>query len=89
MYKSPIELIIKQMQEEIKEKQENLILNTIQEMGVNVDKEELLKALKYDREQYNKGYMDGANEFAERLISKYAQTSWGGMDKREIILYLT
>ena len=27
-----------------------------------VDKEELLKALKYDRDQYNEGYKDGVNE---------------------------
>lgn len=30
--------------------------------GVNVDKEELLKALKYDREQYEKGYRDAKAE---------------------------
>ena len=67
MYKSPIELITKPMYTEMINEQENYILQAIQEMGVNVDKEELLKALKYDREQYNKGYMDGVKEFAERL----------------------
>ena len=62
MYKSPIELFYK----DIKAKQEEYVLSAIQEMGVNVDKEELLKALKYDREQYSKGYIDGVKEFAER-----------------------
>ena len=28
-------------------------------MGLDVDREELLKALKYDRGQYEKGYADG------------------------------
>lgn len=71
MYEPPIELIITQMQNEMKQKQETFILNAVQKTGVNVDKEELLKALKYDREQYNKGYIDGLKEFAER-VPKYA-----------------
>ena len=70
MYKSPIELITKPIYTKMLEEQENHVFRTIQETGVNVDKEELLKALKYDREQYNKGYMDGARDFAERLKEK-------------------
>ena len=34
-----------------------------------VNKEELLKALKYDRGQYYRGYNDAVDEFSERLIS--------------------
>lgn len=67
MYKSPIELITKPMYTEMINEQENYILQAIQEMGVNVDKEELLKALKYDRDQYNKGYEDAAKEFADKI----------------------
>lgn len=40
-------------------------------IGVNVNKEELDKALKYDREQYNKGYKygykDGIKKICDRL----------------------
>ena len=33
--------------------------SSILKVGVNVNKEELIKALQYDRGQYNKGYEDG------------------------------
>ena len=69
MYKSPIDIftqtanIVKKMHE----KQDEYVYQCVLKTGVNVDKEELIKALKYDREQYSKGYTDGINEFAERL----------------------
>ena len=60
-WKSPIDL---QMFEEsfatkILEDQTGCVIKTCVKMGVNVDKEELLKALAYDRDQYEKGYADG------------------------------
>lgn len=60
-WKSPIDL---QMFEEsfatkILEDQTGCVVKTCVKMGVNVDKEELLKALAYDRDQYEKGYIDG------------------------------
>ena len=55
MYKSPVEIITKQMNTQVEEH----IFNAIQEVAVNVDKEELIKALQYDRNQYEQGYMDG------------------------------
>ena len=44
------------------EQQEDAILPEIYEMGVSVDKEELIKALKYDRNQYERGYRGGLAE---------------------------
>lgn len=55
MYKSPIEAIFG----EIKFDYDNEILKAVQEVGINVDKEALLKALEYDRNQYDKGYREG------------------------------
>lgn len=66
MYESPIEIIQTQMQMQMDEE----ILKAIQGVGIDVNKEELLKALAYDREQYSKGYKDGVKEFAERLKAK-------------------
>ena len=40
---------------------ENEVLKAVWNIGVDVNKEELLKALKYDRDQYNEGYQDGLN----------------------------
>lgn len=59
MYKSPIDLIIADVQTKILEQQENQVFQAIQNVGVNVDKEELKKALAYDRDQYQVGYSDG------------------------------
>ena len=58
----PIEII----QTQIQMKMEDEIMKAVQNVGIQVDKEELLKALKYDREQYEKGYQDGLN--ADRWI---------------------
>ena len=70
MYEATIKLFEGQMRIE----QENNILKAVKEIGIDVDKEELLKALKYDREQYNKGYADGfkdgISKFAERLQAR-------------------
>ena len=54
MYKPPIELLCQEMETRI----ENEIFNAIQNVGVFVDKEELIRALQYDRNQYDKGYQD-------------------------------
>ena len=41
---------------------ENAVFKAVRKVGINVDKEELLKALIYDRGQYDKGYEDAMNE---------------------------
>ena len=58
MYKSPIETF----QTEIKTQFENDCLKAVQSCGFIVNKEELIKALNYDRKQYDKGYSDGYNK---------------------------
>lgn len=50
MYNSPIELFHGDMNVEL----EGTILKAVANVGVNVNKEELLKALNYDRKQYKK-----------------------------------
>lgn len=61
-YESPIEVITSQvrLQSEIALGKE--IMKAVWKVGVNVDKDELLKALAYDRKQYQKGYEDRDNE---------------------------
>lgn len=68
-YNSPIELIAGNLQTRI----ENDAVKVVQSYGFNVDKVELEKALKYDRDQYDKGYAAGSRNvprwilIAERL----------------------
>ena len=52
MYESPIKIITGQ----IKTNYEDAIYSAVQNVGINIDKGELLKALEYDRGQYEKGY---------------------------------
>lgn len=65
MYKSPIEVLIGNMQIRQREEEEKTIFESIQPLGINVDKEELIKALQYDRGQYEKGYREAVIKFAE------------------------
>ena len=64
MYKSPIELICQGIGYEV----DKGILKAVLEHGINVDKDELIRALQYDRDQYNKGYSDGKRDAADELV---------------------
>ena len=54
-YESPIEGIVSNVQMNY----EDGIIKAVQSVGFNVNKEELAKALMYDRRQYEKGFADG------------------------------
>lgn len=63
MYESPINVICGEMQIRL----EDEILEAVKNIGFYVDKDELVKALSYDRNQYSKGYNDAVEEFREYL----------------------
>ena len=65
MYESPIEIITKQMRTQF----EYNVFKAIQDYGVVVDRDELIKALQYDREQYDKGFADGMLARKDEWIS--------------------
>lgn len=73
MYKSPIELCVSDIYTKIKEEQDKKIYMAIQEMGVTVDKDALIKALKYDRAQYEKGFQDGVLHLFSILKRSYTE----------------
>lgn len=58
-YKSPIEMAIETIYKDVTDKGDNAILEAVQKVGVTVDKNELIKALKYDRDQFNIGFSNG------------------------------
>lgn len=58
MYKSPIDIFYGQIETQI----EGEIMKAVQKVHINVDKDELLRALQYDRGQYKKGYDDAIAE---------------------------
>ena len=78
MYESPINRICEEIQTKIIEQEENQILQAVKNCGIAVDKEELIRALMYDRQQYEKGYADAKAEqrwipVSERLPKAYQQ----------------
>lgn len=55
MYKSPIDMVVGETQMIM----DNEVFKAVKKVGIVVNKEELIAALKYDRGQYDKGYQDG------------------------------
>ncbi len=58
MYESPIKVI----QGELETQFEGEILKAVHRVGVTVDRDELIRALRYDREQYQKGFDDARED---------------------------
>ena len=64
MYESPINIIISKLCAKL----ESDCLKSVQRYGFNIDKEELAKALNYDRKQYEKGHTDGYNKAIDDFV---------------------
>lgn len=62
-YESPITGYMNHFAQQILEERDNAVVGVIREQfAIDVNREELIKALSYDRDQYNKGYSDGYKE---------------------------
>ena len=81
MYKSPIDIIYGQMETQT----EGTILKAIQRVGVDVDKDELVKALKYDRDQYRKGFEDGSRLRTDTIKAEVAMEIFAEIDKLYVV----
>lgn len=77
MYKPPIEIVMKEVFQKMNEDFENSVLKAVQKVDINVDKEELLKALIYDRVQYDEGYEDAMNEIKHPQPLKFEDLAPG------------
>ena len=76
VYEPPITLYMNEIQTQI----EDNCLKAVQSYGFNVDKDELKKALDYDRGQYDKGYVNGyltAKRTYERQHGEWLVTERG------------
>lgn len=63
MYESPITRFVNDALTQITRDEENNLIHEVQQVvGYCIDKEELIKAIRYDREQYQKGYEDGRKD---------------------------
>ena len=71
MYESPIKLLFPRFDDVISDmakKQDDMVFDAVARFGVIVDKGELLRALHYDRDQYDKGFVDGKAAAMDELV---------------------
>lgn len=66
-YESPVKLI-RRMVEEAAKSMDGEIFTAVYKVVPHVDKEELLRALRYDRGQYDKGFADGKTAAMDELV---------------------
>jgi hypothetical protein len=69
MYESPIniEYTTDQMFRAINEHMDDAVYQAVINCGIHINKYELIKAISYDRGQYEKGFTDGIELFVTRL----------------------
>lgn len=60
-YESPIEVFEETISSQYNKTLEEAVWKEVTRIGVSVDKHELIRALRYDRGQYERGYNDGLN----------------------------
>lgn len=71
MYKSPIDIYIEDASTSfirgLNKQIDDKTIEAVMRYGITVDKDRLIKALEFDREQYDKGYQDGKHEVLNNL----------------------
>ena len=73
MYKAPIELTWQSGLEDLLKLEAGLIVKACVDVGVNVDKDELVKLLQGDRDSYNQGYKDGYDAAIAKIMEALEQ----------------
>ena len=68
-YQSPVEIV----SQNIREKFEGDVMQIIHSYDIHVAKDELVKALQYDRDQYKKGFADGSKLRMDKIKAEVAR----------------
>ena len=68
-WESPISVITEQIAEDMQKQKDAAIMKCVESCGISVDKEELVKALAYDRRQYELGLKNGEMRAYEQIIN--------------------
>ena len=77
MYKSPIEMvsqIINDFNREIVKIEEEVAMRAVCDVGISVNKDDLIRALQYDRNQYEAGVIDGL-KLADEAIMRFLHSN--------------
>ena len=88
-WKSPINMITSDLMSEIhrviEDEQEKFLFEACRNVGFDIDKEELAKALNYDRDSYKKGYETGYQKAKSELWIKAIDSL--PEDGQEVFIY--
>ena len=84
---NPQDTIYKRIAQSVEDHQNTAIWEHVVKIGIDVDKEELLRALRYDRGQYNQGHFDGFFEGMQAAAPVWKPTADGLPETQG--LYLT
>lgn len=68
MYKSPVSIMETAVRKIVEERDNEIFYKIQSALGVDVDRGELMRALQYDRNQYEKGYADGKADAMEEIV---------------------
>lgn len=87
-YEPPVKLICSNIETQLEKTLAETIYRAIQKVDVVVDKEELLKALSYDRNQYEVGFFHG--QMAERYKKPENNYDWlRNLNESELAVWLS
>lgn len=79
MYEAPIHLIFDDIKIQLDKNVEDCVYTAVQNVGITVDRVELVKALNNDRGQYQIGFHDGQVE-ALKSLHEYINTRYINSD---------
>lgn len=68
MYNPPITLVIDEIHHKLMADMDNHIVRAVGEIGIRVNKDELIKALAYDCNRYEQGYADAELAALNRIV---------------------
>lgn len=82
-YECPINLIYDDVETKMRQEQENFVLESVVTAGIKVDKDKLIKALQYDRKQYEEGFEAGKVVGHNKTIDALAEMAVKLYDRNE------
>ena len=74
IFDDPMETTIQKVARDIEAQAEDYIYKAVRKIGIDVNKDELRRALRYDRDQYEHGRSDGYYEAREEFEQRWIPT---------------
>lgn len=74
IFEDPMETTIQKVARSIEAQEEEYIYKAVCRIGIDVDKDELRRALRYDRDQYEQGHFDGFFEGMQAAAPSWIPT---------------